>query len=134
MKADRVFETVIYASDLEEAKRFYGEVLGLDVIGASELMLAFRLDRSVLLIFDPELSGETGRPIPSHGTSGSGHIAFASSCEDLERWRNHLERHDVAIEKVIEWEEGGVSLYVRDPAGNSVEFAPSTLWGGGWDF
>ena len=38
------------------------------------------------------------------------------------------------VEMEVEWPEGGRSLYVRDPAGNSVELAPPTLWGGGWRF
>jgi hypothetical protein len=36
----------------------------------------------------------------------------------------------VPIEREIEWDEGGTSIYVRDPAGNSVELAPPTIWGG----
>jgi hypothetical protein len=38
--------------------------------------------------------------------------------------------HGVAIEKEIDWQEGGASLYLRDPAGNSIELAPPTIWGG----
>jgi catechol 2,3-dioxygenase-like lactoylglutathione lyase family enzyme len=38
----------------------------------------------------------------------------------------------VPIEAEIDWKQGGRSLYFRDPAGNSIEFAPLTLWGGGW--
>ena len=34
----------------------------------------------------------------------------------------------------VPWPEGGRSIYFRDPAGNSLELAPPTLWGGGWDF
>jgi hypothetical protein len=36
----------------------------------------------------------------------------------------------VEIEREVDWDEGGTSLYVRDPAGNSVELAPPTIWGG----
>jgi len=32
------------------------------------------------------------------------------------------------VEKEINWEDGGTSIYFRDPAGNSVELAPATLW------
>ena len=35
----------------------------------------------------------------------------------------------VDIETEVEWPGGGRSIYVRDPAGNSVELASSTIWG-----
>ena len=28
----------------------------------------------------------------------------------------------------IHWPRGGASLYLRDPAGNSVELAPGKIW------
>ncbi|MDQ3546548.1 MAG: glyoxalase/bleomycin resistance/extradiol dioxygenase family protein, partial [Verrucomicrobiota bacterium] len=43
-------------------------------------------------------------------------------------WRERLQEAGVAIESEVEWPEGGRSLYFRDPAGNSVELAPPTLW------
>jgi hypothetical protein len=38
--------------------------------------------------------------------------------------------HGVEVEREIGWPDGSRSLYVRDPAGNSVELAPPSLWGG----
>ena len=40
----------------------------------------------------------------------------------------------IRIELEMDWKEGGRSIYFRDPAGNVVELAPATLWGGGWEF
>lgn len=130
----RVFETVLYADDLTAMERFYGETLGLEAITRSELMLSFRCAGSVLLIFDRAQSSEPGRDVPSHGTAGPGHVAFGLRPEDFEMWTARLEQAQVAIEKVVSWEQSGRSIYVRDPAGNSVELAPPTLWGGGWTF
>ena len=134
MKADRVFETVIYARDLSAAERFYGGILGMEVIQKSELFLTFRMSRSVLLIFDPVLSAESGRSEPSHGKRGEGHSAFAPTDEEIDAWKTHFEQAGIEVEQIRNWDEGGRSLYVRDPAGNSVEFSPGTLWGGGWGF
>lgn len=134
MKAKRIFETVLYAEDLEAAKHFYGEVLGLELGYESDLFLAYRLEKSALLIFHPEKASESGRSVPSHGSTGEGHVAFATTDEEIDQWQTHLESKGIEIEQIVPWESGGRSLYVRDPAGNSVEFAPSTLWGGGWDF
>ncbi len=134
MEADRIFETVLYADDLIAAKRFYSQVLGLSLHRESELFLVYRLQSSALLIFDPKLSTEESRAVPSHGCRGEGHIAFAASREEIEAWRRHFIDMGIQIEEVVEWSEGGQSIYVRDPAGNSIEFAPPTLWGGNWDF
>ena len=134
MKADRIFETVLYAEDLQAVKPFYEEILGLDLIEESSLFLVFRLSESVLLIFNAKESQVEGRGIPHHGTSGQGHIAFAVSQEAIPVWKAQFEKYGIEIEKEVTWSPGATGLYVRDPAGNSVEFAPSTLWGGGWSF
>jgi hypothetical protein len=56
--------------------------------------------------------------------------AFVIPDEDVQVWQRHLEKCGVAIEAEVAWPEGGRSLYVRDPAGNSVELAPPTIWKG----
>ena len=124
----RIFETALSANDLLAAEQFYRDVLGLEVISRSELLLAFRCAGSVLLIFNPSLSAEPGREVPPHGTTGAGHVAFAMLPEDFEQWKQRLEVASVAIEQIVEWEQGGRSIYFRDPAGNSIELAPPTLW------
>ena len=62
------------------------------------------------------------------------HVAFAVKPEDLAAWREQLRQAAIPIEREVEWEEGGHSIYFRDPAGNVVELAPPTIWGGGWKF
>ena len=127
----RVYETVLYADDLASATRFYGGVLGLRLVdGPDELAVAFRLgDRAMLLVFDPARAGAPGRRVPSHGTSGPGHVAFGVEPGSLEVWRARLAEAGVELEQDIEWSGGrGRSLYVRDPAGNSVELVDGDLW------
>lgn len=130
MNAGSIFETVLYAKDLAAAERFYREALGLESLGRSDLLVVFRCGAGVLLIFDPCKSGVPGRDVPSHGTSGAGHVAFAVQPEELQNWREQLENAGVSIECEVDWPQGGRSIYFRDPAGNSVELAPPTLWGG----
>ncbi len=62
------------------------------------------------------------------------HIAFGAKPEDLDAWRQQLRKAGVSIEREVDWDEGGRSIYFRDPAGNVVELAPPTLWSGGWEF
>ena len=44
-------------------------------------------------------------------------------------WRRYFSTHGIDVEHVERWGEGKRSLYVRDPAGNSVELATPNLWG-----
>lgn len=125
LRPQRVYETVVYAPELEAATGFYRDVLGLREVDE----MAFRLDDGgILLLFDPSRSSQPGRPVPSHGpTGGSVHVAFA--VDGLEPWRERLAAAGVAIEHEHEWARGGArSLYVRDPAGNSVELVEGDLW------
>lgn len=134
MQPTRIFETVLYAQDLAAAERFYQDALGLQSLGRSALAVVLRCGDAVLLIFDPRKSGVPGRDVPSHGTTGAGHVAFPAKPDDLPAWREQLRRAGVSIEREVDWDEGGRSIYFRDPAGNSVELAPPTIWGGGWEF
>jgi catechol 2,3-dioxygenase-like lactoylglutathione lyase family enzyme len=126
----RVYETVLYASDVPEAARFYEEVLGLRLVdGPDELAAALRLeDGGVLLIFDPERASKPGRPVPSHGASGGGHVAFSIGDGELDAAAAAIRDAGVEVELVKEWPQGGRSVYVRDPAGNSVELVEGDLW------
>jgi catechol 2,3-dioxygenase-like lactoylglutathione lyase family enzyme len=126
----RVYETVVYARDLAATAAFYSEVLGLRLVeGPGELAAAFRLDDGgVLLVFDPALASEPGRPIPSHGTTGAGHIAFSVGEGELDAAAHGLRERGVEIEREVDWPQGGRSIYVRDPAGNSVELVEGDLW------
>ena len=134
MRPRGIFETVLYAEDLASAERFYRDAVGLDVLERGDLCVAFRCGSGVLLVFDPRRSGVPGRDVPSHGTSGAGHIAFAAKPQDLEAWRGQLRQAAIPIEREVDWPEGGRSIYFRDPAGNSVELAPPSIWGGNWRF
>ncbi|HEX6133862.1 MAG TPA: VOC family protein [Longimicrobiales bacterium] len=125
-----LLEYAIYGADLAALERFYCDVFGLEVIlRADDRLVALRCGNSALLLFDPAVSRVKG-PIPEHGTTGGGHLAFVMEDDERAGWLEHLERHGIEIEREIEWEEGGTSIYLRDPAGNSVELAPPTIWGG----
>jgi catechol 2,3-dioxygenase-like lactoylglutathione lyase family enzyme len=125
-----VYETVLYSHDVAATAGFYRDVLGLRLVdGPDELAAAFRLaDGGVLLIFDPERSSQRGRPVPAHGTTGTGHVAFSLGAGELDGAAAELRAAGVEIELEKEWPQGGRSLYLRDPAGNSVELVEGDLW------
>jgi catechol 2,3-dioxygenase-like lactoylglutathione lyase family enzyme len=56
------------------------------------------------------------------------HLAFAVPVDSLREWERHLEQHGIAIESRVRWPRGGDSVYVRDPAGHSVELATPGTW------
>ena len=130
MRPRRLYETVIYATDVAEAARFYEQALGLRLVeGPDDLAAVFRLDDDgVLLIFDPERASAPGRAVPSHGTTGDGHVAFAVGEGELDECAEELRAYGAEIEREIDWPQGGRSIYVRDPAGNSVELVEGDLW------
>ena len=124
-----IYETVLYG-DVPALEAFYREVLGLRLVdGPDELAAAFRLpDGAMLLLFDPDRSSRPGRPVPSHGASGPAHVAFRLPKGELDHWRETLFERGVEIDRDVEWDGGRRSLYVRDPAGNSVELTEDELW------
>jgi catechol 2,3-dioxygenase-like lactoylglutathione lyase family enzyme len=127
-RAARVYETVLYASDLVATAAFYSDTLGLRSLGEHDEVAVFRLDDGgILLLFDPARSSAPGRAV-AHGTSGVGHVAFAVSPGELDPIRADLSRSGVEIEREITWDHGGRSIYFRDPAGNSVELIEGEAW------
>jgi catechol 2,3-dioxygenase-like lactoylglutathione lyase family enzyme len=130
-----VLETCLYARDLEAAEHFYADVLGLAVVAHEPARHVFlRCGAAMLLVFDPERTSAapgqvSGVAVPPHGAHGPGHVCFRVAENDLPAWRERLHDAGVAIDAEISWPRGGASLYVRDPAGNSVELAPSRIWG-----
>lgn len=134
MKPSAILETVLYAGDLDTAEAFYGQVLGLErTARADDRHVFFRCGDQMLLIFNPDITrappAPGALPVPPHGARGPGHVCFKASAEEFGRWRSRLAASGVAIEADFEWPQGGRSLYFRDPAGNSVEFAEPRIWG-----
>ena len=130
----QILESALYADDLDAAERFYGEVLGLEKITrAGNRHVFFRCGRGVLLIFNPaetEIPFKEGQlPVPPHGARGPGHLCFLAEVTEFEAWRDRLTAAGIAIESDMEWPQGGRSIYFRDPAGNSLEFAEARIWG-----
>ncbi len=131
---DGVLEAAVYAADLDAAEVFYGRVVGLDVmLRQAPRHVFFRAGGTVVLVFNPT---ETVKPpaagslaVPPHGATGAGHLCFRVPGTALDGWAGHLVAAGYPVEADVHWPNGARSIYVRDPAGNSVEFAEPKLWG-----
>ena len=130
MKPDRILETCLYVTDLDAARAFYMDILGLEfVMQEAGRHVFLRCGDSMFLLFNPEQTPIVTGFAPPHGALGPGHVAFAMREADIPAWRERLQTAGVAIETEFEWPHGGYSIYFRDPAGNSVELATPRLWG-----
>ncbi len=129
MKPESVLETVLYAEDLDACRDFYVDVLGLELVSDMRpLSLAFRIGPgAVLLVFDPRESRAAGRVVPSHGADGVGHVAFRIRDADHDAWLARFADADVEVEQEHVW-KAGRSIYVRDPASNSIELITEDIW------
>lgn len=124
-----MLETALYANDLAAAEAFYAGVIGLEVVLRKPgRHVFFRVGAGMLLVFDPAATAVAVDDVPTHGARGPGHMCFAAPDPSFTAWRAHLAANGIAIEAEITWPNGARSFYVRDPAGNSVEFAEPHLW------
>lgn len=130
----RILETALYAENLADTAAFYEDVLRMErFIEVPGRHVFFRAEGAILLLFNPQATQLPPRdprmPVPPHGTEGPGHVCFAASAEKIDEWSAHLRACNVEIEADFTWPQGGRSIYFRDPADNSLEFAEPRIWG-----
>ncbi|WP_034385591.1 VOC family protein [Deinococcus sp. YIM 77859] len=124
----RTLETCLYVDDLNRAETFYSEVLGLPLYGkVAGRHLFYRLEDSMLLIFDPRASAQPG-DVPPHAGKPGGHACLAIRREETDSWQARLEERGLKVTRYA-WGDRGESLYFEDPAGNVLELAPPSIWG-----
>lgn len=126
----RVHETTVYAHDVDATAAFYTEVLGLRPFEQfAGFAAVFKLEEGgVFLIFEPKQASAPGRTLPAHGAEGPGHVAFSVAPGSLDEFVAAFSERGIEIETDQTWDWGGRSVYVRDPAGNSVELVEGRAW------
>ncbi len=128
-----ILEAALYVDDLDAAEQFYGEILALEKIQrVADRHVFFRVGGSVLLLFNADETekppGNPDLPVPPHGARGPGHVCLILTRDQIHVMRKHLLDWNVPMDAEFDWPSGARSLYVRDPSGNSVEFAEGHLW------
>lgn len=128
MSFKQIKETCIYMQDLNKARAFYHDLLGLEIIGFIEdKHIFFRAGSSVLLCFNPEDSRNKKSP-PGHYATGKYHFAFEVTQADYEKEKNSLMEKGITITDEVVWKNGLKSSYFEDPAGNVLEIVPEGVW------
>ena len=118
---------VLRVRDVDAMRRFYCDVLGAEHIawrpdfGMSHL----RIGRSMLdLVAIDGPSGKRGGAAPGKEGRNVDHFCFRVEPFDEEAIVAHLKRHGVALGPIrprYGAEGNGVSIYLTDPEGNTVE-------------
>ena len=126
-------EAALYVADLERARTFYREVLGLVETAVFEdaAFLQIGID-ATLILFQIDALETRVSVIPAHGSRGRGHVALAIGPNEMTAWRERLQAHSIEVEHEQDWPLGTHSLYFRDPDDNSLELIDNThypqLW------
>lgn len=128
-----ILETCLDVSDVARSQEFYAGLFGYAVMKSDARFCAFSIgERQVLILFrrgsDPQGTKLPFGFIPSHGSSGQGHIGFAIPRESLADWQARLAQRGVPVESTFAWPEGGTSIYFRDPDGHLLELLTPGVW------
>jgi len=120
---DRLDHVLLIVDGMAESLRFYEDVLGCGVDSAlpDYGMVELRAGSSHLDLVDAAVPQGAWARSGVAGGRNMHHVALRLKRADERKLRDHLATHGVAIvEERIEG-DGQVSLYVRDPSGNTIE-------------
>lgn len=125
----QIKETCLYINDLEGARKFYCETLGLQEINyLPNKHLFLRVGASVLLLFNPEDSKLKQSP-PPHFGGGHQHFAFEVEESEYEAAKRKILSLGITIIDEVTWKSGKKSFYFNDPEENVLEIVPKDgIW------
>ena len=118
---------VLRVTDVARSIAFYCDVLGCKEERRSEALglIQLRAGRSLIDLVDVSAPlGELGGPAAGETARNVDHFALQLRGFDEETMRSHLEVHGIEPDEVGEryGAEGmGLSMYIKDPDGNTVE-------------
>jgi catechol 2,3-dioxygenase-like lactoylglutathione lyase family enzyme len=121
MKLTGIHHSSLVVTDMERARRFYGETLGLRPISRPS-----NFTRPVAWF---QIGEEHIHLIPSEQPDATSPRHVALHVEDARAAREHLARHGVAVEET-EPIAGADRFFIWDPDGNMIEIIQ---WMRAWD-
>jgi catechol 2,3-dioxygenase-like lactoylglutathione lyase family enzyme len=111
MDVERVDFVSVLTQDIQRAKRFYTEVLGLEVESEGEHDMEFRLGQVTLDVFDPSGIGQPFAPSPA---------GFALRVPDVDAARAELEAKGVLFDGDTIETSVCKQAWFKDPDGNAL--------------
>ena len=110
---------LLHVRGMDEAERFYCEILGCTVKRRMERYAMTELSAGIVLVDTADAKGSWALEGAGAGRNLD-HFAILTGGWNDEEIRDWLTQKEVAIEEE-RTDEGEVSIYVRDPFGNLVE-------------
>jgi catechol 2,3-dioxygenase-like lactoylglutathione lyase family enzyme len=105
----------VRVADLEKAKAFYGDVLGLASVGV-------RNGNAVQASFVVNTYQRVELAKTAPGTSGSYLAEIGLATDDLIKMRTYLTAKGVAANEIFSWPDGTRYFETQDPEGNKIVF------------
>jgi catechol 2,3-dioxygenase-like lactoylglutathione lyase family enzyme len=101
----RILETSLYVKDLERSAAFYAKVFGFSTLVRDNRMCAMAVPGQQVLLLFARGASATPNPspaglIPGHNSSGTQHLCFSITHDDLDAWTRHLIASDIEVEPV----------------------------------
>ena len=119
IEVERVDFVSVLTRDIARARRFYSDVLGLEIESEGESDLEFSLGQVTLDVFDPSSTGQEFAPSPA---------GIAIRVPDVAATRAELEARGVEFEGEIVHTGVCDMTFFKDPDGNALilhrRFAP----------
>ncbi len=119
MAIQRVGHIVIKMRDLDAARRFYGDILGMKIATETERGVFFRFDdyHHDIAVFKVSENAES----PKDDQVGLAHMALViDSFDSLVQMYRRLKEHGVPIRGTVD-HAFTKSIYCFDPEGNAIE-------------
>jgi len=122
-------ESCFYLRDLDKARSFYQDILGLPVISYVEHRhIFFRAGAAVFLCFNPDIT-KSEEVLPAHFAEGNQHVAFeVANKEEYEHWKVKLRAAGISIVHEHTWKNDVYSFYFHDFEQNVIEIVMKGVW------
>jgi predicted enzyme related to lactoylglutathione lyase len=111
MQVERVDFVSVLTQDIPRAKRFYSEVLGLEIETEGESDMEFRAGQVTLDVFDPSSIGQPFAPSPA---------GLALRVPDVDAARAELEAKGVQFDSETIETSVCRQAWFKDPDGNAL--------------
>ena len=127
LKLRGIDHVVLRVKDIDAMRRFYCDVLGATHVAyRPELgMSHLRVGGSMIDLIEVNGAlGKAGGAAPGAGGRNMDHLCLRVEAFDQDAIVAHLKKHNVAVGKITARfgaEGNGVSIYLTDPEGNTVE-------------